>query len=174
LLFAGEDQASGGFSRSHQCGISAQARADQRRGILLFDAGNSSVLWLSKWTGLTGAPSEMNPLRPACAAASALLLLALSSCTRKETKLLLESRQALGTVLAEETARAAGPRKQVALILPHWAAASRAGDAFKAALNKEGLAIVDGGAEPGTAASGKLDAVHQSFSEHYHILRAPD
>jgi len=209
----------------------------------------------------------MTPLRPACAAA--LLLLALSSCTRKETKRLLEPSQALGTVLAEETARAAGPRKQVALILPHWAAASSAGDSFKAGLNKKGLAvsftlsapmgdlmgrhpvglkaadflatlergdkvgaivslagapllqapdlarlkpdhppvlvvatsslgqvmgvpgkrsalaslleakviqlaIVDGGAEPGTAPSGKLDAAHRSFSEHYHLLRAPD
>jgi hypothetical protein len=198
-----------------------------------------------------------------------LLLLILASCTSKETKALLEPSQALGTVLAEETARAAGARKQVVLILPQWGAATTVGESLKAALKKQGftvsftltadvgdpmrrgpiglksadfftamekaagggavvslagapllepgeaarlgsehppvlvvataslgevigvtgdrlqlaslleakviqLAIVDGGPELAAQDSGKADTAHQSFSQHYRILRSPD
>jgi hypothetical protein len=197
-----------------------------------------------------------------------LLMLVLTSCTSKATKALLEPSQALGTVLAEETARAAGARKQVVLILPHWGATTAVGESFKAALRKQGLtllstitadvgdpmrrdpiglkpadffaavekagggavvslagapllkpdeaarlgaehppvlvvataslgevigvtgdprqlaslleakiiqlAIVDGSPELATPPSGKADAAHQSFSQHYRILRSTD
>ena len=40
------------------------------------------------------------------------------SCAPKETKVLLGPSEALGTVLADEAARIAGSRKQVAIISP--------------------------------------------------------
>jgi len=91
---------------------------------------------------LTSFPAILkHPPRSAFIASGALLLFALTSCAPKETKLLLEPAQALGTVLAEETARAAGAKKQVVLILPQWAAQSTAGESFKAALKKQGVSI---------------------------------
>ena len=55
------------------------------------------------------------------------------SCTPKETKVLLGPSEALGTVLAEEATRAAGAKKQVAVISPdgNWGAVSTVEDAFK-------------------------------------------
>jgi hypothetical protein len=73
-------------------------------------------------------------------ASAVLLMLVLASC-RKETSLLLEPSQVLGAVLAEETARVAGTKKQVVLIVPKWAASSAVGESFKAALKKNGLHI---------------------------------
>jgi len=66
------------------------------------------------------------------------------SCTPKETKALLGPSEALGTVLAEETTRLAGAKKQVAVISPdaNWGAVSTAEEAFKNALKKQGFTIV--------------------------------
>jgi hypothetical protein len=74
--------------------------------------------------------------------ASLLLVLLLAGCTSKETKDVIEPNQALGNVLAEETARAAGAHKQVVLILPQWAAASTVGDTLKKALKKQGYSLL--------------------------------
>ena len=78
---------------------------------------------------------------PLFAAAVVLLLL---SCTPKETKVLLGPSEALGTVLADEAARVAGARKQVAIISPdaNWGAVSAAEEAFRSALKKQGFTIM--------------------------------
>ncbi len=74
-------------------------------------------------------------------AAGVFLLL---SCTPTQTKVLLGASEALGTVLAEETTRIAGARKQVAIISPDasWGAVSTVEEAFRKALKKKGLTIV--------------------------------
>jgi hypothetical protein len=74
-------------------------------------------------------------------AAGVMLLL---SCKPTETKVLLGPSEALGTVLAEETTRIAGARKQVAIISPdaNWGAVSAAEEAFKNALKKQGFTTV--------------------------------
>jgi hypothetical protein len=66
-----------------------------------------------------------------------------TGCQPKEAKVLLEPSQALGVVLAEEAARAAGAKKQVALIEPDasWGTISPAETAFKDALSKLGCSI---------------------------------
>ena len=68
----------------------------------------------------------------------------LCSCARNETSVLLQPNETLGVVLAEETARIAGTKKQVAVISPdaNWGPASTAEEAFKSALKKQGLSIV--------------------------------
>jgi len=63
-----------------------------------------------------------------------LALLLLTSCTSKENRAALEPSEALGTVLAEETVRAAGPGKQVVVIVPQWGAASTVAECLKKAL----------------------------------------
>jgi hypothetical protein len=75
------------------------------------------------------------------AAAGVVLLL---SCTPKETKALLGPSEALGTVLADEAARIAGARKQVAIISPdaNWGAVSAVEEAFKSAMKKQGYTTV--------------------------------
>ncbi len=83
----------------------------------------------------------MNNHRCIFAASGVLLLLALTACTPKGARLLLEPSQVLGSVLAEETVRAAGSKKEVVLIVPKWAANSAAGESFKAALRKQGFNI---------------------------------
>ncbi len=75
-------------------------------------------------------------------AATLLLVLALSSCSQSATKRLFDRGDALGIVVAEQTARIAGANKQVALILPHWGADSTVGESLKTALKKQGLTIV--------------------------------
>jgi len=68
------------------------------------------------------------------------LLLLLTSCAPKETKVLLQSNEALGTVLAEEAARIAGAKKQIAIIsAANWGPPSTAQEAFEAALKKKGF-----------------------------------
>jgi hypothetical protein len=66
------------------------------------------------------------------------------SCKPTETKVLLGPSEALGTVLAQEAARVAGARKQVAIISPdiNWGAVSTAEEAFRNALKKEGFTVV--------------------------------
>jgi hypothetical protein len=72
------------------------------------------------------------------------LLLAFAGCTSKETRVLLQPPQALGVVLASEAARAAGARKQVAVITPDasWGPSSTAEEAFRAAMKNQGFSVV--------------------------------
>jgi hypothetical protein len=84
----------------------------------------------------------VKPIRHVCIAFLGLLLLVSPACTRTETKLLSDRSEALSVVLAEQTARIAGTNKQVALILPHWGAASTVGESLKTALRKQGVTIV--------------------------------
>src|ERR1041384_2997695 len=84
----------------------------------------------------------MTPIRHACIACPVLLLLVLTACTPTKTKLLFDRSEALGVVLAEQTAHIAGANKQVAVILPHWGTASTVGESLKTALKKQGFTIV--------------------------------
>lgn len=72
------------------------------------------------------------------------MLLAFAGCTSKETRALLQPPQALGLVLADEAARAAGAKKQVAVISPdaNWGPSSTAEEAFRAAMKKQGFSVV--------------------------------
>jgi hypothetical protein len=83
----------------------------------------------------------MNNRRCIFVASGVLLMLVLVACTPKKTRLLLEPSQVLGSVLAEETVRAAGTKKEVVLIVPKWAASSTVEESFKAALKKQGVKI---------------------------------
>jgi hypothetical protein len=69
---------------------------------------------------------------------------AFTSCTPKETQALLQPASALGVVLAEETVRLAGAKKQIVLITPDasWGASSTAEKSFKEALKKHGVTII--------------------------------
>ncbi|MGD0261684.1 MAG: hypothetical protein ABSD29_17980 [Verrucomicrobiota bacterium] len=84
------------------------------------------------------------PLAPKTAWGFAVLLLAFAGCTSKETRALLQPPQALGIVLADEAARAAGARKQVAVITPDasWGPSSIAEEAFRAAMKKQGFSVL--------------------------------
>jgi hypothetical protein len=72
------------------------------------------------------------------------LALVVSGCTPKETRDLLAPSEALGKVLAEEAAKAAGAKKQIVLINfdASWGPVSLTEKAFKAALAKQGCSIV--------------------------------
>ena len=72
----------------------------------------------------------------------AALVLAFISCSPKAPDIVQPGR-ALGVVLAEETARAAAPKKQIAIISPdaNWGDMSPVEQEFKAALKKQGLTI---------------------------------
>ncbi len=74
-------------------------------------------------------------------ALGALLLVALAGCTPSDTRQLLDRSEALGAVLAEETARLAGPNKKVAVILPHWGTASTLGESLQKSLKKRGVTV---------------------------------
>ena len=65
-----------------------------------------------------------------------VLPLALASCKPKETRVLLQPSQALGVVLAEQTAQLAGAKKHIAVIAPdaNWGPTSTVEESFKAAL----------------------------------------
>ncbi len=73
-----------------------------------------------------------------------VLALALASCKPKETRVLLQPSQALGVVLAEQTAQLAGAKKRVAIITPdaNWGPVSTAEESFKAAIQKQGFSVV--------------------------------
>lgn len=75
---------------------------------------------------------------------TAVLPLAFTACTPKETKSSLQSGQALSTVLAEETVRAAGAKKTVVVISPDasWGPPSSVEESFKVALKKQGLSVM--------------------------------
>jgi hypothetical protein len=66
------------------------------------------------------------------------------SCKPSRTQALLGPSEALGTVLAEETVRTAGAKKQVAVICPdtNWGPASTVEEAFRSALKKKGFTVV--------------------------------
>lgn len=81
-------------------------------------------------------PCRTNPWRVASALAAVLAFL--TSCTPKETKVLIQSSEALGAVLAEETMQVAGAKKRVAIIsAANWGPTSTAEEAFTAALKKQ-------------------------------------
>jgi len=101
------------------------------------------------------------------------LLLTLAGCTSKETRALLQPPQALGLVLASEAARAAGARKLVAVISPDasWGPASTAEEAFRAAMKKQGFAVINAKSanlgdpmrsRPGLKAADFFDALEKS------------
>ena len=74
----------------------------------------------------------------------ALLLFLVPACKPKEVRTLLGPSQALSSVLAEEAARVAGAKKQVALITADtsWGPPSTVEEALKRALKKHGLTVV--------------------------------
>src|ERR1035437_11016166 len=86
------------------------------------------------------------PLSPKTVCGFAGLLLAFAGCTSKETQALLQPSQALGLVVASLATRAAGAKKQVAVITPDasWGPSSTAEDAFRAAMKKQGFSALDG------------------------------
>jgi hypothetical protein len=86
-------------------------------------------------------PSCLSP-RTVCW--SALVVLEFAGCTSKETQALLQPPQALGVVLASEAVRAAGAKRQVAVISPDasWGPISAAEEAFKAAMKEQGFSVV--------------------------------
>ena len=87
----------------------------------------------------------MNHFPPSKLGCVALMLsVCLAACKRTQTDVLLEPSQALGDLLAEETVRAAGANKTIALILPdsQWGSASTVETAFKSALKSKGYSIL--------------------------------
>jgi len=72
------------------------------------------------------------------------LALAFAGCTPDKTQTLLQPPQALGVVLAEEAARAAGANHQVAVISPDasWGPMSITETAFRAAMKTKGYSVV--------------------------------
>ena len=72
------------------------------------------------------------------------ILLTLTSCSPKEAQLLSKQSDALAVVLAQEAIRAAGPRKQIAVISPDasWGPVSTIEETFKAACSKQGVSAV--------------------------------
>lgn len=88
------------------------------------------------------------PTKSRCAAV--LLCLGLSACGPSKTDALLQPSQALGTVLAEEAARAAGANKTIALITPdaQWGSASLVEKALRTTLRAHGCAITLAKAAP--------------------------
>jgi hypothetical protein len=87
---------------------------------------------------MTLAPS------PKAVSGLAVLLLAFAGCGSKESQALLQPPQALGLVLATQAIRAAGTKKQVAIITPDasWGPSSTAEEAFRLAMKKQGFSIV--------------------------------
>ena len=71
------------------------------------------------------------------------LALALSSCKPKAPLAQMEAGPALAAVLAEETVKAAGSRRQVVILSPGgvWGSASAVEEAFKAALKKQSFSV---------------------------------
>lgn len=74
----------------------------------------------------------------------AALALAIAGCSPNKTQTLLQPPQALGVVLAEEAAHAAGANHQVAVISPNenWGPMSLTETTFRAAMKTKGYSIV--------------------------------
>ncbi len=72
-----------------------------------------------------------------------LTLLAVFGCGPDQTKALLQAPQALGVILAEETARAAGTNHTVGVITPDssWGPVSAAETSFREAMGKMGYSV---------------------------------
>jgi hypothetical protein len=72
------------------------------------------------------------------------LTVAFTSCTPKQTQVLLQPSESLGTVLAQETALLAGANKRVAIISPDasWGETSTAEAVFRNVLRKQGFEVV--------------------------------
>ncbi len=93
-------------------------------------------------------PGKAGTRRPRACHCVALALVAflwlVPGCKPKEMQALLEPSQALGSVLADESVRFAGNKKQVALITQDasWGPPSTAEEALKSALKKRGLTVV--------------------------------
>jgi hypothetical protein len=83
-------------------------------------------------------------LLPRIVCPMAVLLFAFSACSPKETKALLLPGSALGAVLAEETIRAAGTKKNIAVIThdANWGPTTTVEETFQAALKKQGFSVV--------------------------------
>jgi hypothetical protein len=66
-----------------------------------------------------------------------------SSCGNKELQEVLEPSEALSKVLVEETSRAAGPKKQVAVITHDatWGGPSPVEESFRSRLQKQGFTV---------------------------------
>lgn len=103
----------------------------------------------------------------------AALLLAFAGCGSKETRALLQPPQALGLVLADEAAHAAGAKKQIAVISPdaNWGPLSTTEEAFRAAMKKQGFSVLTAKlaslgdpmrSRPGLKAADFLDAMDKS------------
>jgi hypothetical protein len=101
------------------------------------------------------------------------LLLAFAGCGSKETRALLQPPQALGLVLADEAAHAAGAKKQIAVISPdaNWGPLSTTEEAFRAAMKKQGFSVLTAKlaslgdpmrSRPGLKAADFLDAMDKS------------
>ena len=86
---------------------------------------------------------KSRPIPDACVLGLALLCL-LPACKPKEMGALLEPSQVLGTVVAEEGARLAGAKKQVALIThdASWGPASTTEERLRETLKKQGVTVV--------------------------------
>ena len=71
------------------------------------------------------------------------LALVLPACKPKEMQALLQPSQALASVVAEETLRLAGPKKQIALIThdASWGPASTVEETLRDALKKHGMTV---------------------------------
>lgn len=92
----------------------------------------------------------------------------LSGCRPKEVQALLAPSEALGSVLADEAARLAGGKKQVALITHDgsWGQASTAEEALRAALKKQGVELqVAKAANLGNPMSGPVGLKAPDFVE---------
>src|SRR2546422_10716798 len=84
-----------------------------------------------------GTPNAFFCHTPSIATLGVALLM-LPACKPKEIQILLGPSQALSTVLAEEAARLAGPKKQIALITADasWGPPSALEETLKRALKK--------------------------------------
>ena len=89
-------------------------------------------------------PSSAFVARALTLASLGIALLLFPACKPKEIKTLLGPSQALSSVLAEETARLAGAKKEVALIATDasWGPPSSLEEDLKGALKKKGLNVV--------------------------------
>src|SRR5438128_1498959 len=72
------------------------------------------------------------------------LLALIASCKQKAARELTNYSEALGQVLAEETTKLAGPKKQIALITydANWGPVSTAEEACKNALKQRGYSVI--------------------------------
>jgi hypothetical protein len=89
-------------------------------------------------------PFRLDCLRLFACLSSLSLALLFLACKPSKLQELLQPSQALASVVAEESLRLAGPKKQVALIThdASWGTASVLEEALRAALKKRGLTVV--------------------------------